>query len=94
VPVVVDPSHATGRRDLLRPLSLAAIAAGAAGVMVETHPDPGSALSDASQALPLDEFAELARGRGASERSWGLNAAIRAAAPGPCSTGSPTATTS
>lgn len=61
LPVIVDPSHATGRRDLLRPLSRAAIAAGAAGVMVETHIDPGSALSDASQALPLNEFAALAR---------------------------------
>lgn len=60
LPVIVDPSHATGRRDLLLPLSRAAVAAGAAGVMVETHPDPGQALSDASQALPLDEFAELA----------------------------------
>ncbi|MGK7311131.1 MAG: 3-deoxy-7-phosphoheptulonate synthase [Candidatus Longimicrobiales bacterium M2_2A_002] len=60
LPVVVDPSHATGRRDLLLPLSRAAIAAGAAGIMVETHPDPGRALSDASQALPLEEFAELA----------------------------------
>lgn len=60
-PVIVDPSHATGRRDLLRPLSRAAIAAGAAGVMVETHPDPGSALSDASQALPLQDLADLAR---------------------------------
>lgn len=60
LPVIVDPSHATGRRDLLLPLSRAAIAAGAAGVMVETHPDPGSAMSDASQALPLDAFARLA----------------------------------
>lgn len=60
LPVVVDPSHATGRRDLLLPLSQAAIAAGAAGIMVETHPDPGSALSDGSQALPLADFAELA----------------------------------
>ena len=60
LPVIVDPSHATGRRDLLRRLSLAAIAAGAAGVMVETHPDPGSALSDASQALPIEEFEQLA----------------------------------
>jgi 3-deoxy-7-phosphoheptulonate synthase len=58
--VVVDPSHATGRRDLLRPLSLAALSAGAAGVMIETHPEPGSSLSDASQALPLDEFGALA----------------------------------
>ena len=60
LPVIVDPSHATGRRDLLLPLSRAAIAAGAAGIMVETHPDPGSALSDASQALPLGAFGELA----------------------------------
>lgn len=60
LPVIVDPSHATGRRDLLLPLSRAAVAAGAAGVMVETHTDPGQALSDASQALPIDEFAELA----------------------------------
>lgn len=60
LPVIADPSHATGRRDLLLPLSRAAVAAGAAGVMVETHPDPGSAMSDASQALPLHEFAELA----------------------------------
>lgn len=60
VPVVVDPSHATGRRDLIRPLSLAAVAAGAAGLMIETHPSPCDALSDASQALPLDEFDALA----------------------------------
>lgn len=61
LPVIVDPSHATGRRDLLRPLTRAAVAAGAAGVMLETHPDPGSAMSDASQALPLDQLADLAR---------------------------------
>ena len=60
LPVVVDPSHATGRRDLIGALSRAAVAAGAAGIMVETHPDPGRSLSDASQALPLSEFGELA----------------------------------
>jgi 3-deoxy-7-phosphoheptulonate synthase len=60
LPVIVDPSHATGRRDLLWPLSEAALAVGAAGVMVETHPDPGEALSDAAQALPLDAFLGLA----------------------------------
>jgi 3-deoxy-7-phosphoheptulonate synthase len=59
--VIVDPSHATGRRDLIAPLSLAALAAGAAGVMIETHPEPGISLSDASQALPLDEFESLVR---------------------------------
>jgi 3-deoxy-7-phosphoheptulonate synthase len=56
LPVVVDPSHATGRRDLVLPLARAAIAAGAAGVMIETHDDPGCALSDGPQALPLHEL--------------------------------------
>ncbi len=50
-PVIVDPSHATGRRDLIVPLAAAALAAGAVGVMVEFHPDPGGALSDGPQAL-------------------------------------------
>ncbi len=44
LPVVVDPSHATGRRDLVLPLARAALGAGAAGVMIETHEDPGKAL--------------------------------------------------
>ncbi len=56
LPVVVDPSHATGRRDLVLPLSRAAIGAGAAGVMIETHDDPGCALSDGPQALPPGEL--------------------------------------
>jgi 3-deoxy-7-phosphoheptulonate synthase len=51
LPVVVDPSHATGRRELVLPLARAALAAGAAGVMIETHDDPGNALSDGPQAL-------------------------------------------
>ena len=46
LPVVVDPSHATGRPDLVLPLSLAAVAAGADGVLVETHPNPEHALCD------------------------------------------------
>ena len=56
LPVVVDPSHATGRRDLVLPLARAAIGAGAAGVMIETHDDPGCALSDGPQALPPGEL--------------------------------------
>jgi 3-deoxy-7-phosphoheptulonate synthase len=56
LPVVVDPSHATGRRDLVVPLARAALAAGAAGVMIETHDDPGCALSDGPQALPLHDL--------------------------------------
>ncbi len=56
LPVIVDPSHATGRRDLVAPLARAAIGAGAAGVMIETHDDPGSALSDGPQALAPGEL--------------------------------------
>jgi 3-deoxy-7-phosphoheptulonate synthase len=51
LPVIVDPSHATGRRDLVPPLALAAIAAGADGVMVEMHPDPDRALTDGEQTI-------------------------------------------
>jgi len=53
LPVIVDPSHGLGRRDLVVPVGRAALAAGAAGLMIETHPDPGTALSDGPQAVPL-----------------------------------------
>jgi len=56
LPVVVDVSHAAGRRDILAPLARAALAAGAQGVMVEVHPNPAAARSDAQQQLDLDEF--------------------------------------
>jgi 3-deoxy-7-phosphoheptulonate synthase len=59
LPVVVDPSHAAGRRELVIPLARAAIAAGADGVMVEVHEDPKKALSDGAQALTPDMFEEL-----------------------------------
>jgi 3-deoxy-7-phosphoheptulonate synthase len=59
LPVVVDPSHAAGRRDLVRPLGLAALAAGAAGLVIETHDRPGEALSDGPQALSTAGLAEL-----------------------------------
>jgi len=59
LPVIVDPSHAAGKRDLVTPLARAAIAAGADGVMVEVHDDPKRALSDAAQALTVPMFAEL-----------------------------------
>lgn len=61
VPVIVDPSHATGRRELVLPLARAAIAAGAAGVMIETHDAPEQAKSDGPQALLPDQVADLAR---------------------------------
>jgi 3-deoxy-7-phosphoheptulonate synthase len=59
LPVVVDPSHAAGRRSLVRPLSLAAMAAGADGVMIEVHCDPASALCDGDQSLTPPEFHQL-----------------------------------
>ena len=67
--MVVDPSHAAGRRDLVTPLSLAAAAAGADGIIVEVHPQPDEAICDGPQALPLDEFAEYAA---QVERATGL----------------------
>src|SRR6266480_2893602 len=60
LPVIVDPSHAAGRRDLVLPLARAATAAGADGIIVETHPRPEEALSDAAQQIPTSEFAAFA----------------------------------
>jgi 3-deoxy-7-phosphoheptulonate synthase len=62
LPIIVDPSHAAGRRDLVVPLARAGIAAGADGVMVDVHPHPEVALVDGPQALhgdSLDELAEI-----------------------------------
>lgn len=59
LPIIVDPSHATGRRDLVAPLAIAALAAGADGIMVEVHPDPENALSDGPQSLTFLQFAEM-----------------------------------
>jgi 3-deoxy-7-phosphoheptulonate synthase len=58
-PVIVDPSHGTGRRDLVMPIALAAIAAGADGVIVEVHPSPGEALSDGAQSLETAAFQQF-----------------------------------
>ena len=59
LPVIVDPSHATGHRPLVPPMALAAFAAGADGLMIEVHPDPENALSDGAQSLTPRAFAEL-----------------------------------
>lgn len=59
LPVIVDPSHAGGDSDLVLPLSLAAIAAGADGLIVEVHPDPERALSDGDQSLAIPAFENL-----------------------------------
>jgi 3-deoxy-7-phosphoheptulonate synthase len=60
LPVIVDPSHAAGRRDLVTPLSLAAAAVGADGIIVEVHPNPDEAICDGPQALRADDFAAYA----------------------------------
>jgi 3-deoxy-7-phosphoheptulonate synthase len=60
LPIMVDPSHAAGKRELVADLSKAAIACGADGLIVECHPEPEKSVSDARQALSLDEMANLA----------------------------------
>lgn len=59
LPIVVDPSHATGVSDYVTPISRAAVAAGADGLIVEVHPEPKKALSDGAQSLKPEQFAEL-----------------------------------
>jgi 3-deoxy-7-phosphoheptulonate synthase len=61
LPVVVDPSQGTGRWSLVRPMSLAAVAAGAQGLIVEVHPRPGEAMSDGAQSLDFETFGRLVR---------------------------------
>jgi 3-deoxy-7-phosphoheptulonate synthase len=61
LPIIVDPSHAAGRRDLVLPLSLAAAAVGADGIIVEVHPNPDEAICDGPQALRAEGFAEYAQ---------------------------------
>ncbi|MBD3360676.1 3-deoxy-7-phosphoheptulonate synthase [Candidatus Peregrinibacteria bacterium] len=59
LPIIVDPSHATGKKSLIEPLSKAAIACGADGIMIEVHPNPEEALSDGGQQLVPEEFEKL-----------------------------------
>jgi 3-deoxy-7-phosphoheptulonate synthase len=61
LPVIVDPSHALGRRDLVQPMARAAVVVGACGIMVEVHPDPAHALCDGPQSLDPSGFAQLMR---------------------------------
>jgi len=61
LPIIVDPSHAAGKAQYILPLSKAAIAAGADGLIVEVHPNPKCALSDAAQQLPPEDFCELCK---------------------------------
>ncbi len=59
LPIIVDPSHGTGRREIVEPMSLAALAAGADGIMIEVHPHPEKSWSDPQQALSLEQFSIL-----------------------------------
>ena len=59
LPIVADPSHGTGRRDMVAPVARAAVAAGADGLLIEVHPDPDHALSDGAQSLRPEQFQEL-----------------------------------
>ena len=61
LPVIVDPSHATGVRAYVEPLAKCAVAVGADGLMIEVHPNPACALSDGPQSLTFDQFEELTR---------------------------------
>jgi len=59
LPIIVDPSHGTGKRERVHPMALASIACGASGLLVEVHPAPDHALSDGPQSLYPDQFAEV-----------------------------------
>ncbi|HZJ83472.1 MAG TPA: N-acetylneuraminate synthase family protein, partial [Clostridia bacterium] len=59
LPIIVDPSHGTGKWDLVTPMARAAVAAGADGLMIEVHPNPEAALSDGNQSLNFDRFGTL-----------------------------------
>jgi 3-deoxy-7-phosphoheptulonate synthase len=61
LPIIGDPSHGTGRRDMVLPMARAAVAAGADGLMIEVHPDPDNAMSDGAQTLTPKQFIELMR---------------------------------
>ena len=61
IPVIVDASHGTGDRSIVKPMTLAGIAAGADGYLVETHYDPDGSLSDAEQAVSLETFVDISQ---------------------------------
>jgi 3-deoxy-7-phosphoheptulonate synthase len=71
LPIIVDPSHGTGIPQKVPPMARASVAAGADGVMAEVHPDPDHALSDGSQSLRLEQYADLVVELGAIARSIG-----------------------
>ena len=62
LPIIVDPSHATGQASLVKPMAFAAVACGADGVMIEVHDNPARALSDGNQSVTPSEFDEIMKG--------------------------------
>ena len=80
LPVILDPAHATGKRDLIPPLTRAAAAVGADGIMVEVHPDPECAWSDGAQSLTFPQFAAMMRGLEPYVDLWKANRAELVAA--------------
>ena len=71
LPIVVDPSHGTGRWKMVAPMARAALAAGADGLIIEVHPHPEKALSDGDQSLTPEAFSELMQSLAALQKSWG-----------------------
>jgi len=71
LPIIADPSHGTGKWDLVMPLALASVAAGADGLMIEVHPTPDTALKDGAQSLTFEHFGELMKRVGPVARAVG-----------------------
>jgi len=71
LPIIADPSHGTGKRDLVMPMAMASVAAGADGLMIEVHPTPDTALKDGAQSLTFEQFAELMKRVGPVARAVG-----------------------
>jgi len=59
IPIIYDPSHSTGYRDFVVPISKGAMAVGADGLIVECHPNPSESISDADQAISIDELKQI-----------------------------------
>ena len=79
LPIVIDPSHGTGKWHLVAPMALAAVAAGAHGLEIEVHPNPDQALSDGAQSLTFEHFQHLMEGIRSVARAVGLTVAPAAA---------------
>ena len=75
LPIIADPSHGTGRWDLVAPMALAAVAAGANGLLIEVHPSPERALKDGPQSLTFENFAKLMKGIAPIAEAVGLKMA-------------------